>query len=94
MIVVLCRILQFEKNCLGFQGSLLALMLHIERPASLGVSLSMPLSTRVVLPVSALEQMSLSHSHSNHNRHSPSPQGEDMVTDKDQAASQVSDTVY
>ena len=63
-------------------------MLHIEHPTSLDISLSMPLSTRVVLPVSALEQMTLSHSHSN--RHSPPPQGEDMVTDKDQAASQVS----
>lgn len=56
-------------------------MLHLEHPTSLGIS--MPLSTRVMLPVvSALEQISLSKNYSNPN--SPS-QSEDMVTDKDQS---------
>lgn len=63
-------------------------MLHIERPTSLDIR--MPLSTRVMLPVvSALEQISL---HSNgHTPPPPPPQGEDMVTDKDQAGSQMTE---
>lgn len=71
-------------------------MLHLERPSSVGLSTSMPLSTRVMLPVvSALEQISLQQQQQQHSNRlsphlSPPAQGEDMVTDKDQAASQVS----
>lgn len=67
------------------------LMLHIERPISLGIS-TMALPTGVILPVvSALEQISLSPSPNPHsNRHISLPQSEDMITDKDQVGSQVS----
>ena len=59
-------------------------MLHLDPPRPSSLALSMPLSSRVILPVvSALEQISLSHS----DPPSP-PQSEDMITDKDQPSTQ------
>ena len=59
-------------------------MLHLEQPVSVG----MPLSTQVILPVvSAFKQISLSPVPSN--CHSTLSQGEDMVTDKDHTDPQV-----
>lgn len=64
-------------------------MIHIAQPPA-SVSINRPLASRVMLPVvSALEQISLSPTHSRNSRNSPPPQGEDMVTDKDQMESQV-----
>lgn len=69
-------------------------MLRLEAPRPTSLALSMPLSSRVILPVvSALEQISLTHSDSPNHRPSPPPspppsQGEDMITDKDQPSTQ------